>query len=77
MQVLRICPVLHHCLGEWHSLLLAEREKIIMCTEPLRGEDFERKGQSRQYFCWIDFSTMKCRCRDTVTAKINDMEKAE
>lgn len=48
-----------------------------MCTEPLRGEDFERKGQSHQYFYWIDFSTMKCRCRDTVTAKINDMEKAE
>lgn len=48
-----------------------------MFIEPPRGEDFEWKGQCRQYFCWIDFSTMKCRCRDTATAKINDMEKAE
>lgn len=40
-----------------------------MCTEPPRGKDFEWKGQRCQYFCWIDFSTTKCRCRDIATAK--------
>jgi len=45
--------------------------------EPLRGEDFEWKGQCHQNFCWIDFRTMKCRCRDIATAKINDMEKVD
>lgn len=56
-------------LGEQHSLLLAEREEVIVCMEPPRGKDFEWKGQRCQYFCWIDFSTTKCRCRDIATAK--------
>lgn len=79
MQVLQeVSSVLQHCQkpgwvaspapcwagGEYHVYRASERRRLWV-------------RQSHQCFCWTDFSTIKCRCRDTATAKINDMEKAE